>query len=66
MATRHPLFQGDSEIDQLFRIFRYFFKFNIDFYFNKDNIDNILMNFTAVHIYQLDLNDLGLQIFGLN
>uniref|UniRef100_A0A1B6LED4 Protein kinase domain-containing protein n=2 Tax=Graphocephala atropunctata TaxID=36148 RepID=A0A1B6LED4_9HEMI len=22
MATRHPLFQGDSEIDQLFRIFR--------------------------------------------
>lgn len=66
MATRHPLFQGDSEIDQLFRIFRYFFKFNVDFYFNKDNIDNILMNFTAVHIYQLDLNDLGLQLFGLN
>lgn len=66
MATRHPLFQGDSEIDQLFRIFRYFFKFNVDFYFNKDNIDNILMNFTAVHIYQLDLNDIGLQLFGLN
>lgn len=23
MATKKPLFQGDSEIDQLFRIFRY-------------------------------------------
>lgn len=23
MATRKPLFQGDSEIDQLFRMFRY-------------------------------------------
>lgn len=28
MAQGKPLFQGDSEIDQLFRIFRYFFKIN--------------------------------------
>ena len=26
MATRRPLFHGDSEIDQLFKIFRYYFK----------------------------------------
>lgn len=24
MVTKKPLFQGDSEIDQLYRIFRYF------------------------------------------
>ena len=26
MATRKPLFQGDSEIDQLFRMFRYYIR----------------------------------------
>ena len=31
MYTKRPLFQGDSEIDQLFRIFRYRFEVLIRF-----------------------------------
>lgn len=31
MATKVPLFQGDSEIDQIFRIFRFVFCIYVDF-----------------------------------
>lgn len=31
MVTKKPLFQGDSEIDQLYRIFRYLAFFFINF-----------------------------------
>lgn len=45
MARKKPLFQGDSEIDQLFRIFKYaFIIFDnvfiiiISYFFNEDGI----------------------------
>lgn len=38
MATRQPLFPGDSEIDEIFRIFRQvvFFFFSFSFWLQKD------------------------------
>ena len=43
MVTKKPLFQGDSEIDQLYRIFRYNILFYlIDFFFCVVSINCIL------------------------
>ena len=38
MITKRPLFPGDSEIDQLFRIFRYYIIINYMVYYNYNII----------------------------